>query len=393
MRGSAGGLAVNLAPEQGPAAFTSVQHLETTLCRFECQTKCQRLLHARFETERHAIFDALAYTDDEDLYSRALKICRCCRFPVIYVRDDGTPSAHLARCRDRLCPLCSSARARESALRIGGIVQRMDAPRFMTLTMPHSSQALDVQLRHLMDTFRDLRSESEWKHYVRGGVWSLELTYNKERSEWHPHIHIIFDGLYFPQPALKALWSMKHGENVIVDVRAVSSSRVAASYIAKYVSKVVDLEQWSDKEIREYATAMYRRRTVHTFGNCHGIAAEADTEDAAPSTSTKTVGVWVIRRRMRLGDEEATKAARALASSRGVLGLLLYDDVQHLVPLVGEQLRQALLETATWLRDLDPEEAAKWKPPRKSVGNPKPKPVPDRSLTEPPWGIRDAARL
>lgn len=381
------------APNGASSAFTSVQHLETTLCRFECQTRCQHILHARFERERRAIFEALIDDPDGAFEKRAFRICNCCQWPVVYVRDDGKPSVHLARCRDRLCPLCSSARSRESASRVASIVGRMDAPRFMTLTMPHSSLPLRTQLDHLMTTFRELRSTDAWKHYVRGGVWSLELTYNRERSEWHPHVHVIFDGDYFPQPTLKALWSQIHAVNVIVDVRAVNSTRAAASYLAKYVSKVVDLDSWAATEIREYADAMHRRRTIHTFGNCHGATAEADPDDDTPSSSTKTIGVWVIRRRMRLGDEHARRTAEALASSGGVLSILLQDDLTNPVTLTGDHLTTRLMEAARWLRDLDPADAACWKPARPSIADRRPTRTLDRSLTEPPWHEKVAARL
>lgn len=385
-------MAVTFACRLVRSSLTSVHHLETTPPRFECQTKCQQLLHARYHDERMAVFDALAYTDDPDLERRSMNICRCCRFPSVYVQDDGTPSVHLSRCRDRLCPLCSNARSRESSSRVHAIVQSMDAPRFMTLTMPHSSDPLAFQLGVLMESFRALRNEPEWKKTVKGGVWSLELTFNKERSEWHPHIHIIFDGYYFPQPTLKALWSAIHGENVIVDVRAVSSAKVAASYIAKYVSKVVDLEQWGEEQIVEYAEAMHRRRTIHTFGSCHGRTAEADPDDAGPPPSTKTVGVWVIRLRMRRGDEEARRAAVALASSGGAIALLLSKDVPAAALISGDELREARRRAGDWLRELDPETAALWKPPPVSDARPKTPRIPDRALTDDPWHRPEPSR-
>ena len=376
-----------------PSPLTSVQHLETTHLRFYCQTRCQSILHAPHHTIRLAIFNALADDPMERFEKRSLKIATCCAWPQVYISDAGKASVHLARCRDRLCPLCSAARSRESGLRVQGIVQRMDSPRFMTLTMPSSCDCLRNQLDHLMATFRELRSTDTWKHYVRGGIWSIELTFNGATKRWHPHIHVVFDGNYFPQPELKALFSQIHGEDVIVDVRAVHSTKDAAWYLAKYVSKVVDLEDWGPIEIRSYARAMYRRRTIHTFGSCHGIAAEADPDDAAPPPSTRTVGVWVIRRRMRLGDDAARRAAEAFASAGGVLAALLTDCLTNPVRLTGDQLTVRLAEAARWISDLDPADAACWKPNPPSDPARRRTSTPDRSLTEPPWHAKAAVRL
>ena len=368
-----------------PSSLTSVQHLETNRNRFICQTRCQSVLHARHHVNRLAIFNAL--NDDPALrfLTRAEKISGCCAWPVVFICDDGKPSVHLARCRDRLCPLCSEARSRESSYRIQSIVKQMDAPRFMTLTVPSSSLNLRVQLDRLMVSFRELRSSDSWKHYVDGGVWSLELTFNGATDQWHPHIHVIFDGRYFPQPTLKALWSQIHDENVIVDVRAVSSAAAAGRYLAKYISKVVDLDSWGAEQITEYADAMHRRRTIHTFGNCHGRAAEADPDDDSPPTSTRTIGVWVIRRRMRLGDDAARRAAAAFASSGGVLAALLADTVTDPGKLTGDELTARLTEATTWIMSLNPVDAADWKPPPERQTNRRSRRVDDRSLTEPPW--------
>lgn len=380
-------------PNEASSLLTSVQHLETTRCHFECQTRCQRILHAPHESSRRAIFDALIDDPHERFEKRAFRICHCCQWPTIYVNSQGKASVHLARCRDRLCPLCSAARATESKYRVQSIVRKMDAPRFMTLTMPASDACLRDQLNHLMTTFRELRSFDAWKRYVHGGVWSLELTYNSSTRKWHPHIHVIYDGNYFPQGELKALWGQIHSADVIVDVRAVHSSQAAGSYLAKYVSKVVELNSWTATEIRDYADAMHRRRTIHTFGSCHGVAAEADPDDTAPPKSTKTVGVWVIRRRMRLGDQAARRAAEAFASAGGMLSLLLADCLTNPVRLTGDQLTIRLAEASRWIQDLDPATAACWKPPRESTFSNRRSRIPDRSLTEPPWDRKPPVRL
>ncbi len=370
---------------EGPSSLTSVQHLETNRPLFDLQTKCQRLLHQQFDAERLAILTALGADPHARFKKRFDRIQHCCRFPVIYVDGAGKPSMSLARCRDRLCPLCSAARSRESGERVKRIVQQMDAPRFMTLTVRASDDDLDVQLRRLMDDFRELRKEPDWKFFVKGGIWSLELTFNAETQQWHPHIHIIFDGGYFPQPKLKAIWSRIQHQDSIVDVRAVSSVGAAARYIAKYVSKTVELGSWGDGQITEYANAMHRRRTIHTFGSCHGRTAEADPDDEPKHSARRTVGVWVLRRRIALGDEQARRAALVLCSVGGVFRKLLQDSFTHCGWLEGDRLTEGLIETVEWLLELNPDTAATWRPPQPPGPKQRPKPPPDPSFGNPGW--------
>ena len=362
-----------------PSGLTSLVHLETTLLLLACQTSCQDHVHSRHQAKREFVFAALAAAADHRFENRCVRISGCCAFPVIWIDGDGKPSVSLGRCRDRLCPLCSAARGRESGKRTAALVATMDSARFITLTVPHRDRLLRDQLDQVMDMFRELRKTETWKHYVRGGVWALEITFNAETMQWHPHIHVIADGTYFPQPELKAEWSRIIGEEPIVDVRAVHSRRDAAFYIAKYVSKTVDLDTWTEVQIREYADAMHRRRTIHTFGNCHGVSTEADPADETPTPGTPTVGVWVLRRRMRLGDNECRRHAHALASSGGVLRMLLSDVGDDSPYLQGETLKLALDQAVTWLRSLEPLGGNEYYPP-----TPKPPPGPRYKDRTPP---------
>lgn len=41
---------------------------------------------------------------------------------------------------------------------------------------------------------------------VRGGVYSIEVTWNPEHRAWHPHAHMLLDGPYIPYAELRDAW-------------------------------------------------------------------------------------------------------------------------------------------------------------------------------------------
>jgi len=41
---------------------------------------------------------------------------------------------------------------------------------------------------------------------VRGYIFNLEVTYNALANTWHPHMHIIYDGQFWPWQAAKSTW-------------------------------------------------------------------------------------------------------------------------------------------------------------------------------------------
>src|SRR5690606_7248566 len=93
------------------------------------------------------------------------------------------------------------------------------------------------ELERLKACFRELRRGKPWKQHVQGGVAVVECTFNAKTQKWHPHLHIVFDGKYWAQPAIATEWERVTGDSKIVDVRFVRSKDQAAGYIAKYVSK------------------------------------------------------------------------------------------------------------------------------------------------------------
>jgi hypothetical protein len=94
-------------------------------------------------------------------------------------------------CNHRLCPLCNAARLEHYRGPAREMLAAMKYPTFLTLTVPNvgdlSSKTFD-NIRTWWKAF--FRSNKE---RMRGGIYSVEVTYNREAHTWHPHIHVIFD--------------------------------------------------------------------------------------------------------------------------------------------------------------------------------------------------------
>lgn len=292
-------------------------HADHTPDPLETQSRAQRRLHAPHQRSRRLIITALHEDPGGRHASRVARMADCCRGPMIAQTDAGLPTLSLGRCRDRLCPLCARYRAAESASRLTRLIQRMDAPRFITLTLDRRDETLPEQLARLRLAFRRLRQQQIWRRGVRGGVYAIECTWSPDRGEWHPHLHIVYDGDYIPHASLKRAWQAASTGAFIVDIRAVRSRRQVAHYIAKYVTKAAETVAWPAAQIREYATAMAGQRAVHTFGSLHGR--EPTPADAEPRVGlhSTTIGVHALLDAAAGGDRDAQYACHVLARLGG----------------------------------------------------------------------------
>lgn len=305
--------------------------------RAECPDHPVRGVHHRHHRKRAAILRALRDGDDPALTRRADRIRYCCSSPHIRVCQDGSPALVLGRCRDRLCPLCSDFRGRECAARLADLIRRMNAPRFVTITLRNSAEPLAAQVDRLFLHFRALRATPWWKSKVRGGVYSLEVTRNAATGTWHPHLHLVCDGEYLPQRELASLWERITGDSRVVWIEAIHDAQKTAKYVATYVNTPPDVHTWGDEPICEYAIAMHGRRVLHSFGSCHGANIDAAREKEAPPASRAVCSVRELVERACSGNAAAERACDYLIRMGGfwsaVAAPLLPFDPTGLKPL------------------------------------------------------------
>lgn len=234
-------------------------------------TGSETFRHSGWSDHRSRVLDAFMRCGKSN--GRIERFCTCGDQAYLIRRIDDPTCVRVAGsgCHDRWCLPCARDRSRAISANLLHATKGKRL-RFITLTLHHRDTSLSGELDRLMHSFANLRRTRLWRKTVDGGVAVVEVQRSKTHPRWHPHLHIICEGTYLPQPRLKALWHSITGDSYIVDIRRVDNDAMLANYVTKYVTK-----PWSGDVIRsdhlldEVITAMDGRRLVTTFGSWRGI--------------------------------------------------------------------------------------------------------------------------
>lgn len=200
-------------------------------------------------------------------------------------------------CRSKWCPRCSWRRARSIRHALEPAMKHRQI-RLITLTVTRSARTLTEQIKHLMQSFRRLRALTNWKQLVNGGAYFLELTRGAAGDHWHPHLHLICEGLYYEHANLRRDWLRATGDSTIVHITFVRDHRTVGGYVTKYLTKPLEQGRWLDDRTRaEAIDALQHRRLVGTFGTWqkHKLLAKPATPPA------RLVG-WIAELRIKASD-------------------------------------------------------------------------------------------
>lgn len=99
-------------------------------------------------------------------------------------------------CRDRLCPLCSWRLSIQRYSRMRKILEAIASSNYeyslITLTIKNcKSTDLSATISAMSAAWADVRRQRWLKNRLVGWARSLEVTYNKNSREVHPHFHVI----------------------------------------------------------------------------------------------------------------------------------------------------------------------------------------------------------
>lgn len=232
---------------------------------------------------RNQLLQTLISKHVSDKTFERVKECNTFLFMVADKTMEKTKLHRSNNCEHRFCPICSWKKARKNALKISILMQYLKEIEnkefvFLTLTAPNvKAEELDEEISHYNKSFQRLMQRKEVRAVVKGYVRKLEVTYNKERDDYHPHFHVILavNKSYFNKPNIYIkrdrwleLWQQSTKNPLItqVDVRKVkhTDNKKEVSEIAKYSAK--DSDYLQDKTVFDtfYKTLSGKRLIVYS---------------------------------------------------------------------------------------------------------------------------------
>lgn len=235
-------------------------------------------------------------------------------------------------CKDRLCPMCSwrrSVKLFQNLARIIDVTGTEYTYLLLTLTVPNcSGDELRLQIDELLKGFNHFMKYKEISQMCLGWSRTLEVTRNRVRNDYHPHIHVLIAApksycnskLYVRQPRFLELWqrAMKDDSIKFVNIKVVKDFHGevaddnqklmgAVKEVSKYTVKDSDYlytpNDWqlTDEVVQTLATAL-RGRRLHALGGVFKDIArtlelqdpETDEVDLTDCDRLNPLGDWLI---------------------------------------------------------------------------------------------------
>jgi len=214
-----------------------------------------------YKQQSLAVSDAYGFFQYLEKYAHTIADCGA------YLRFKSCSQGHYKKlilayfCKCRLCVMCQWRKSLVMYHQVFTLIHahrakfKLDVPLLLTLTVPNvSGDQLNQCLNEMQKGFQKLMKRRGIKRAARSWFRSLEITYNGQRDDYHPHYHVLLlvpeayfkrdRGLYLDQSEWLSLWqeSMEMPEITQVDVRRVRKRTKGqiegiAAEVAKYATK------------------------------------------------------------------------------------------------------------------------------------------------------------
>lgn len=211
-----------------------------------------------------------------------LRLIKECNTFMMMVADESMEKKKQHKgnsCKNRFCPICAWKKSKKDALALSVMMAYLKQEEkkefiFLTLTAPNvPADELNEEIKIYNHSFKKLMERKEVKAIVKGYARKLEITYNEERDDYHPHFHVLIavDKNYFnnswsyiKRDRWLELWQQVTKNPLItqVDVRKVRNGRNDKVYeIAKYSAK--DSEYLINQDVFEvFYNALKGKRLI-----------------------------------------------------------------------------------------------------------------------------------
>lgn len=248
----------------------------------------QKWIHSHWQNYRQKTYAALQEALPRSPGTTAFSHCGSFPWVVESVQRPGDYKIRADWCRNRWCWVCAGRRSRIIASNLADLIGT-DQVRFLTLTLKHSGDPLEFQIKRILQCFGRLRRCKEWKKHITAGVFTIEITAKTanlsescaplegsdlfqrrppiDNKIWHVHLHAIVTGRFFPQALLREMWWNQTGDSYIVDIRKPAGKNEVVKYVCKYVSKPLSAELFKHHRLLVTAIkALHGQRMIAAFG-------------------------------------------------------------------------------------------------------------------------------
>src|SRR5699024_8541674 len=99
--------------------------------------------------------------------------------------------------KNRVDPMCAWNKSRKDDLALSVMTNYLKQEEkkeiiFLTLTAKNvEADEQNEEIKHYNQSFQRLMQRKEVKQIVKGYARKLEITYNEERDDYHPHFHVL----------------------------------------------------------------------------------------------------------------------------------------------------------------------------------------------------------
>src|SRR5699024_781637 len=147
----------------------------------------------------------------ENLVSEnTLEVVKECNTFMMMIADENLENKKQRKgntCKNRFCPICAWKKSRKDALALSVMMAYLKLEKkkefiYLTLnTQNVPAEELNDEIKHYNHSFKKLMERKEVKNIVKGYARKLEITYNEERDDYHPHFHVLIavNKSYFTQ--------------------------------------------------------------------------------------------------------------------------------------------------------------------------------------------------